>query len=95
MDGEYQNVEPLEGHFIINFGRALETYFNNENELTAAWHRVEQVAQNRISFGIFMDSDFNSPIYKREGSSNIMVEPTFGAYLQRLFKETQEVKASY
>lgn len=87
IDDEYVDVDPMENHLIVNFGRALETYFNDREKLTAAWHRVQQVAQNRISIGLFMDSDFDAPVYKREGSNNLMVESTFGAYLLRLFKE--------
>lgn len=84
------DVNPLEDHLIVNFGRTLETYFNDQEELTAAWHRVQQVAQNRISIGLFMDSDFDASVYKREGSNHLMVEPTFGAYLSRLFSEINE-----
>ncbi len=90
INDQYVDVNPLEDHFIINFGRALETYINNPEELTAAWHRVQQVSKDRISFGIFMDNHFALPIYKREGSSNSIVEPTFGEYLKKLFAEAHQ-----
>jgi isopenicillin N synthase-like dioxygenase len=90
VNGEYLDVPNLDGHFIINFGRALETYINNPQQLTAAWHRVNQLAVDRISFGLFIDNKFDDPIYQRTADGNTIVEKTFGDYLKRLFAEAYD-----
>lgn len=88
VNDKWLDVLPLHNHFVINFGQALETFVNNPNKLIAAWHRVPQVASDRISFGIFADNNNESLIYKREKNGELRsTDETYKTYLTNSFKQ--------
>ena len=76
--------------FVINFGRALETTINESNNLVAAWHRVEKLAKDRISFGLFVDNAPNSKIHILKDNEAVSSGKTFSEYLKENFKEQYE-----
>lgn len=84
INGDYVDLPSKKDHFIINFGRSLETFVNNPTQLNAGWHRVKQVSTHRISFGVFIDNNFNTPLYQRDGSSYNVVEKTYEAFIEKL-----------
>jgi 2OG-Fe(II) oxygenase superfamily len=84
---KWVDVPPLEGHFIVNFGRTLEMLVNNPQQLTAAWHRVQQVSQDRTSFGIFADNALDSDVYQRVDERLIKVD-SYREFVKRCFEET-------
>ncbi len=89
INGEYTDVPQLKDHFVINFGRAIETLVNNKQQLTAGWHRVNKVAKDRISFGVFIDHNSAYPMYQRVGDSSYQkVENSYADYLKKRFAET-------
>lgn len=86
IDGEWKEVNPIENHFVINFGRTLETLVNESEQLTAAWHRVPSLQEERISFGIFMDHHNDSKIYSRQGDGSLVVHAEhYETYLRKNF----------
>jgi len=87
VDRNWVDVVPLEDHFVINFGRALETAVNNPNQLNAAWHRVQQVSKDRISFGVFADNNIASMIYQKTNEGLKSTGEVFADYLQKCFAE--------
>jgi len=77
FENEWHNVDPVENHFVINFGAALEKLINNPAKLVAASHRVLRVSNDRISFGIFTDNSNESMIYTMIDGNLISTGMTF------------------
>ena len=88
INGNWMDVPPLEGYFIINFGRALENSINDSKKLTAAWHRVQQVVKDRISLGIVADNSMDSTIYQKNSSGELINSgESFATYVKKSFAE--------
>lgn len=91
INEKWVDVPPLENHFVVNYGRALEYSVNNVNQLTAALHRVQQVTKDRISFGIFADNTKDSMMHQKTSSNNLFNRETlFSAYIEKCFAEHYE-----
>lgn len=88
--GQWAEVLPIKDHFVVNYGRALETYVNDPSKLTAAWHRVPQLTEDRISIGIFADNSNDSTIYLRENGVPKSTRQSYEAYLKNSFATSYE-----
>lgn len=86
IEGTWRDVLPLENHFIINYGQALEALINDQDQLTAALHRVLQVTEDRISFGTFADNDNESTIFTTEKGELKDTGDSYRTYLKKLFE---------
>jgi isopenicillin N synthase-like dioxygenase len=84
---EWKSVPPLEGHFVINFGRNLEIATGNRGLVDAAWHRVCQVVKDRTSFGVFLDGGVEEPVYSYDGKTCTEKYPSTQKYMDECFKE--------
>ena len=58
--GEWVDVPPLPGAFVVNVGDMLETWTNGE--FVATTHRVRQVREERYAFPLFFCVDYRTPI---------------------------------
>lgn len=58
INGKIINIDPLEGHFVINLGVFFEAFINNPQLLTALEHQVLQVQHDRIAFGVFCNGAY-------------------------------------
>lgn len=94
VEDHWQNVEPKDGCFVVNFGSALEVLGNNTNQLKAAVHRVQRVAQDRISFGIFLDSKMESSLYKATSQGHLeKLNMSYAQFIEEQFKITYDVSS--
>lgn len=90
LESEWVPLPPKDGHFVINFGRTLETFINRP-DFKAAWHRVIRVNRNRSSIGWFSDGDPDTPIHRWiEGANTEEVYPTVQSFLKEAFSEAHE-----
>lgn len=85
INNVWTEVLPQENHFVINYGRALETLVNDAHKLTAVVHRVPQLQEDRISFGIFSDNDDDSTLFTREEGTLKDTGQSYKQYLQKMF----------
>jgi hypothetical protein len=92
VENEWRDVDPMEGYLIVNFGASLEMLVNDSSRLTAAIHRVQRVSEDRISFGIFLDSTMESALYKanQEGGLERM-NMSYAEYIEKQFKVAYDV----
>ncbi len=90
VENEWVDVPPLQDHFIINFGKALELMTQSDGRVTAIAHKVPKMDVDRISFGIFQDGNLDSSLYSYNSKSNTTqkVFDTYREYLAQSFKET-------
>jgi isopenicillin N synthase-like dioxygenase len=89
IDGRWVAVSPKKGYFVVNVGRALETFVNDSTKVNACWHKVERVYEDRISFGLSTDNNYNSSIYKMESNgSTTLVQKSYVDYINDCFQET-------
>ncbi|MCW2668030.1 MAG: 2OG-Fe(II) oxygenase [Frankiales bacterium] len=58
--GEWVDVPPLEGAFVVNIGDVLETWTNGE--FIATTHRVRKVSEERYSFPLFFNVDYDTRV---------------------------------
>lgn len=87
VNREWVDVDPLEGYFIVNFGAALERLVNDSSRLTAAVHRVQRVAEDRISFGIFLDSPMESLLYETNSQGKLKkLKMSYAQFIEEQFK---------
>lgn len=87
VNREWVDVDPLEGYFIVNFGAALERLVNDSSRLTAAVHRVQRVAEDRISFGIFLDSPMESLLYETNSQGKLeKLKMSYAQFIKEQFK---------
>ncbi|MCW0180328.1 isopenicillin N synthase family dioxygenase [Zavarzinia sp.] len=68
--GEWIDIPPLPGAFVVNIGDMLETWTNGL--FTATSHRVRKVQEERYSFPLFFNVDYYTrvaplPAFIREG----------------------------
>lgn len=89
-------IPPNPGHFIVNFGKALEILVNDPNKLKASWHYVEQIAPakhrgDRINFGLFGDSCLATPVYKVTKDNLLeVVYKSYKEYVDASFKDVYD-----
>ncbi len=58
--GEWIDVPPLPGTFVVNIGDMLELWTNGE--FVATSHRVRRVAEERYSFPLFFNVDYHTEV---------------------------------
>lgn len=58
--GEWIDVPPIDGTFVVNVGDLLELWTNGE--FVATSHRVRKVAQERYSFPLFFNVDYDTVV---------------------------------
>ena len=58
--GEWIDVPPVEGAFVVNIGDMLELWTNGA--FVATSHRVRKVAEERYSFPLFFNVDYNTEV---------------------------------
>lgn len=90
VNNAWVDVMPLQNHFVINFGRALETLVNDPKKLVAAWHQVPQVSKDRISFGTFADNANESSIFTTEEGELKDTGQSYEEYLTSSFSQYYE-----
>lgn len=84
---QWTEVFPVENHFVINFGQALEHLMNDPNQLIAAWHRVPEMKEDRISFAVFLDQSCRSNLYIWEDGTDLKdTGMPYEEYFQNSFK---------
>ncbi len=90
--GEWIDVPPVPGTFVVNIGDLLELWTNGE--FVATSHRVRKVAEERYSFPLFFNVDYDTqvkplPQFVSRGSK---VRPTLRAG-EHLFAQTAQTFA--
>lgn len=93
IDEEWVSVPPKEGYFVINFGKAFEILINDVSKISASVHRVRQISENRISFGIFINHDEGTQIYQ-EQEGKWMEKQTYEEYLSDCFAEFRALQTA-
>lgn len=93
--GDWVDVLPREGKFVINFGRAFEIFVNDSAKLNASLHRVRRVEKERTSFGIFINHNEGTSLYQRSVEGNIAKVQTFEEYLAQCMREFQELQMQF
>lgn len=58
--GEWIDVPPIEGTFVVNIGDLLELWTNGA--FVATSHRVRKVAEERYSFPLFFNVDYDTEV---------------------------------
>ena len=71
--GEWIDVPPVEGAFVVNIGDVLETWTNGE--FIATTHRVRKVTEERYSFPLFFNVDYDTVVAPLERFLRPGVEP--------------------
>jgi isopenicillin N synthase-like dioxygenase len=90
--GEWIDVPPVPGTFVVNIGDMLELWTNGE--FVATSHRVRKVAEERYSFPLFFNVDYHTEVkplpqfVSRDGKSR----PTLRAG-EHLFAQTAQTFA--
>lgn len=89
IDGKWTKIDPIEGHFVVIIGRAFEILKNNEEELSASWHRVMQLTEERVSFAITYDNGRDCPVMRfcEDEERLEIVYPNYESYLKDCFNE--------
>lgn len=88
VNDQWTEVFPIPDHFVINFGQSLELLVNNQDQLTAAWHRVPEVKEDRISFAVFTDNSPKSNLHIWDPHTPMLKDTgvTYEEYFQKSFK---------
>ncbi len=73
INNNWIDVPPKKDWFIINWGQAAQTLFNNTAKLNAAYHQVVLLSEARISFGYFSNSHAEAPLYQLNKSNQLKV----------------------
>lgn len=91
-NGEWVAVDPMENHFVVILGRALEILINDKSKVTGGLHRVRQLSEERVSFTITCDSNADKPVKCFQPLTNSLetVHESFQAYLESNFEELYE-----
>lgn len=92
IDDQWISIPPREGYILINFGKAFEILINDPNKLTASLHRVRQVANERISWGAFINHQEGTSICQLQSSGELHEIQTYEEYLQGCFKEFEALQ---
>lgn len=87
---QWIEVPPKPGHFVVIVGKAFETLANDPEKVSAAWHRVRHLEEERISFAITSDNEESLPVRRYLQGENRLesVHPNYSEYLKECFKET-------
>lgn len=89
-EGKWKEVKPSADHLIVILGKALGILINDVKKVSAAWHRVRHLSEERASFAITCDSDENLPVLRHIGGQLETVYPCYSDYLKECFKEAYE-----
>jgi isopenicillin N synthase-like dioxygenase len=90
--GEWIDVSPVDGTFVVNIGDMLELWTNGT--FVATSHRVRKVVEERYSFPLFFNVDYNTevkplPQFTADGAT---MRPTLRAG-EHLFAQTAQTFA--
>ncbi len=90
--GEWIDVPPVPGTFVVNIGDMLELWTNGE--FVATSHRVRKVAEERYSFPLFFNVDYHTEVkpLPQFVSGGGEVRPTLRAG-EHLFAQTAQTFA--
>ncbi|MCW2649210.1 MAG: hypothetical protein QOE41_739 [Mycobacterium sp.] len=90
--GEWIDVPPIPGTFVVNIGDMLELWTNGE--FIATTHRVRQVKEERYSFPLFFNVDYDTVVrpLARFASRDDRPRPTLRAG-EHLFAQTAQTFA--
>jgi isopenicillin N synthase-like dioxygenase len=90
--GQWIDVPPIPGTFVVNIGDMLELWTNGE--FIATTHRVRQVSQERYSFPLFFNVDYHTVVkpLPRYESRDARDRPTLLAG-EHLFAQTAQTFA--
>ncbi|UMO99999.1 2OG-Fe(II) oxygenase family protein [Amycolatopsis sp. EV170708-02-1] len=87
-DGTWHAVDPLPGHFIVNFGQSFEILTRRlARSTTASLHRVRrfasrELAQDRISFAAFIDPPLTGKLYRIHEDETVSSEISIEDFLR-------------
>jgi len=85
---KWQKISPKKGYFVLVLGTALETLINNPDIVTAPWHRVEQLKEERVSIALFSDNNYASKVYRVVDGSLEVAHENYKDCLIKAFEET-------
>jgi isopenicillin N synthase-like dioxygenase len=90
--GEWIDVPPVPGTFVVNIGDMLELWTNGE--FVATSHRVRRVAEERYSFPLFFNVDYHTEVkpLPQFVSRDPKIRPTLRAG-EHLFAQTAQTFA--
>jgi isopenicillin N synthase-like dioxygenase len=90
--GEWIDVPPVEGTFVVNIGDMLELWTNGA--FVATSHRVRKVAEERYSFPLFFNVDYHTEVkpLPQFASAGAVVRPALRAG-EHLFAQTAQTFA--
>jgi isopenicillin N synthase-like dioxygenase len=90
--GEWIDVPPVPGTFVVNIGDMLELWTNGE--FVATSHRVRKVAEERYSFPLFFNVDYHTEVkpLPQFVSRGDKIRPTLRAG-EHLFAQTAQTFA--
>ncbi|HKP41950.1 isopenicillin N synthase family dioxygenase [Mycobacterium sp.] len=90
--GEWIDVPPVEGTFVVNIGDMLELWTNGA--FVATSHRVRKVAEERYSFPLFFNVDYHTEVkpLPQFASAGAVSRPTLRAG-EHLFAQTAQTFA--
>jgi isopenicillin N synthase-like dioxygenase len=86
VNGIWTDIETLDNHFVINFGKSLERLVGDHDKLVAALHRVLHLDCDTVSFGIFLDNHENSTIYKYNNEALECTYTLYKHYIDKSFE---------
>ena len=87
--GQWIDVPPIEGTFVVNIGDLLELWTNGA--FVATSHRVRRVAEERYSFPLFFNVDYDTEVkpLPRFAAADGRTRPTLRAG-EHLFAQTAQ-----
>jgi isopenicillin N synthase-like dioxygenase len=89
--GEWIDVPPVEGAFVVNIGDMLELWTNGA--FVATSHRVRRVAEERYSFPLFFNVDYHTEVKPLpQFATGAVARPTLRAG-EHLFAQTAQTFA--
>jgi isopenicillin N synthase-like dioxygenase len=90
--GEWIDVPPVDGTFVVNIGDMLELWTNGA--FVATSHRVRKVSEERYSFPLFFNVDYHTEVkpLPQFASADTVARPTLRAG-EHLFAQTAQTFA--
>lgn len=99
--GAWAPIVPLPGHFIVNFGCAMEVLTRHtRTPVAAVAHRVVEQPQtraqkpDRFSYALFADSSLDEAVcpglFRYEPSRGLVLEMSFRTFLDEILKNTYQ-----
>lgn len=88
--GQWEEVPPIKDRFVVIFGRAFEILVNDTSKLSGSLHRVRQLSEERVSFGVSCDNDPNHAVkrYLKEIGRLEAAHENYQHYLDECFNRT-------